>query len=146
MSTQESNKERIRKLAEAANAGNLAYLDELYSPALVYHGTGELAEAGLEEIKRFIGDALAAFPDARMEIQDLLAEGDRVVSRWVQTGTHQAEFLGIPATGRGVTVQGITISRFADGRVVEEWEQVDIAGLLQQLGAIPSAEPATSAA
>jgi steroid delta-isomerase-like uncharacterized protein len=133
---------RVRALTEAVSSGNLDYLDELYAPNLVYHGTGDLAEAGFEQIKDFLAAVVSAFPGARMTVEDLVADRDRVVARWVHTGVHQSEFLGIPATGRTVTVEGIT--RFEDGRIVEEWEQVDTLGLLQQLGAIPSAEPASA--
>ena len=73
-----------------------------------------------------------------LAIDDQIAEGDRVVSRWTGTGTHQGEFMGVPATGNKVTVTGIGIDRIEGGKIVEHWEQFDAMGMMQQLGAIPS--------
>jgi predicted ester cyclase len=78
-----------------------------------------------------------AFPDQRYTVEDLIAEGDKVVSCYTFRGTHQGEFLGVPATGKVATWTGILISRFAGGKDVEDWESFDALGLLQQLGAIP---------
>jgi predicted ester cyclase len=85
----------------------------------------------------------AAFPDLRMEAEDVLASADKVVARVHATGTHQGEFMGIPATGKSVDVQVIDIMRFgADGLVHEHWGLFDALGMMQQLGAIPAPAPA----
>ncbi len=80
----------------------------------------------------------AAFPDSNMTIDDTVAEGDRVVSRFTVRGTHRGEFQGIPPTGKQVTITGIAISRIEGGRVVEDWEELNMLGLMQQIGAIPA--------
>lgn len=85
----------------------------------------------------------AAFPDLRMDVEDVLADGDKAVARVRVTGTHTAEFMGIPATGRSVAVNLIDISRFGnDGLAREHWGVVDQLALMQQLGAIPAGPPA----
>jgi predicted ester cyclase len=78
-----------------------------------------------------------AFPDMHYTVEDLIAEGDKVVCRWTVRATHQGEFMGVPATGKVVTWTGISITRFAGGKDVEDWESFDMLGLMQQLGAIP---------
>jgi predicted ester cyclase len=78
-----------------------------------------------------------AFPDSHFMLEDLIAEGDKVVQRYTIRGTHRGNFMGVPATGKVVTFTGIVISRFAGGKFVEEWDNQDVLGLMQQLGAIP---------
>jgi steroid delta-isomerase-like uncharacterized protein len=80
----------------------------------------------------------AAFPDGKHEIEDVIAEGDRVVVRGVWRGTHTGEFQGVPASGRRVCIDMIVIDRFAEGRIVEHFVQLDALGMMQQIGAIPS--------
>src|SRR5437879_13560144 len=79
----------------------------------------------------------AAFPDGRTTIDDIITEGDKVVVRGTMTGTHSAEFMGIPATGKAVTISGIDITRFENGLSAEHWGQWDVAGLMVQLGVAP---------
>ena len=83
-----------------------------------------------------------AFPDVQLSIEDQVAEGDKVVTRWIGSGTHQGEMMGIAPTGNQVRVDGMTISRIEDGKIVEEWEIYDALGMMQQLEAIPSPEEA----
>jgi len=85
----------------------------------------------------FYGAFISAFPDVYIQVQDQVAEGNKVVTSWVATGTHKGELMGIPATGRSVTVGGIAIDRFEDGKSVEHWEIFDQMGLMQQLGVVP---------
>jgi steroid delta-isomerase-like uncharacterized protein len=80
----------------------------------------------------------AAFPDTRMTIEDEIAEGDKVVIRWTIRGTHKGEYMGIAPTGKEVTVTGISVYRIERGKIVEDWSNNDMLGMLQQLGAIPS--------
>ena len=82
----------------------------------------------------------SAFPDVHVEIEDQIAEADRVATRWRATGTHEGELMGISRTGNRVTVMGMTIDRIAEGQIAETWDNYDALGMLQQVGAIPSAE------
>ncbi len=93
---------------------------------------------GREGIEQFYGALRAAFPDLRITIEDQVAEGDRVVTRWTARGTHTGAFQGIPPTGKQGRMTGIDIDRIADGKVVECWVNSDDLGLLQQLGVIPT--------
>jgi predicted ester cyclase len=86
---------------------------------------------------------LGAFPDMEIEVDLLLAEDDLVVGRWTATATHQGPMMGIPPSGRPITITGIDIQRVADGKIVEVWHQEDILGMLQQIGALPEPPPAT---
>jgi len=79
----------------------------------------------------------AAFPDICLRVDDMFAEEDRVVLRWSASGTHQGEFFGITPTNRQITANGMAIYRFADGKIVEEWMNTDMLGLLRQLGVVP---------
>jgi len=88
--------------------------------------------------RQFIGAFFGGFPDMRLVVEDIVAAGDRVAVRWTFQGTHQGEFLGIPPTGKQVTMSAIEINRVHDGKVAEHWVQFDQLGLLRQLGAIPS--------
>ena len=87
-----------------------------------------------------------AFPDLHFQLEDVIAEGDRVVSRITASGTHERDLPGIPATGRHVSVSGIVIARYEDGKAVEDWVSFDFLGLFQQLGIVPSMQraPASS--
>ena len=78
------------------------------------------------------------FPDMTMTVEDIIADGDRVVVRWSARGTHGGDLAGFPPTGRPVSVTGIGIHRFVGGRIVENWSQFDQMGMLQQIGAVPS--------
>jgi len=84
---------------------------------------------------------LAAFPDLRVTTENIIAEGDKVAIRWTVNGTHQGELMGIPATGIPVTFTGMTIYRFADGKIVENWWAYDALGMMQQITTPPESEP-----
>jgi steroid delta-isomerase-like uncharacterized protein len=120
---------------EVINAQDLgAALDDLVAEDFVEQnpvaGQGQ-GRAGLAEV---LGRMFAAFPDLRWTIQDTIAEDDRVMSFSLWTGTHRGEFMGVPATGRTVTVEAWTLDRFRDGRMIESRIIMDVAGLLTQLG------------
>ena len=132
----EDNKALMHRAYAALNQKNLAVLDEVYAPDLVVHIVSTTIQ-GLEAFKQGLSLFLTAFPDARFTIEDMIAEGDRVVVRYTFRGTHTGNFMGIAPTGKQVTQTGITINRFANGKAVELWGNVDDLGLLQQLGAIP---------
>lgn len=148
----ESQNEAIvrRVVEEVWNAGNLGVLDELYAADYVDHAAEPGQAQGVAGVEQSVTMFRTAFPDMGLTINDLVAEGDTVVTRFTASGTHQAEFAGIPPTGNTVEVSGIIISRIADGKIVEEWENFDEVGLLTQLGAMPAggeaeAEPAAEA-
>jgi steroid delta-isomerase-like uncharacterized protein len=137
MST-EDNKAKVRRIIEEAwNGGNLAVLDELVAANCVFHDSSTTFR-GPEGIKQFVMMYRMAFPDVHFTIDDLIAEGERVVTRWTVTGTHKGELQGIAPTGKDVRVTGIVISRLAKGKVEEDWINFDALGLLQQLGMVPS--------
>jgi steroid delta-isomerase-like uncharacterized protein len=88
--------------------------------------------------KAFMSGLLAAFPDSRFIVEDVIAEGDKVVVRHTLQGTHQAELQGVPASGRPVEVNGIIIFRMENGKIAEAWLNADIMGMMQQLGVVPA--------
>ncbi len=106
-------------------------------PEFVDHNPSPGQGPGLEGITQSFAMLRNAFPDAQITVEDLVAEGDKVVARLSVHGTHQGEFMGIPPTGEQVTQTGIDIVRIVDGKAVERWGQFDDLGLLQQVGAIP---------
>ena len=137
MST-EDNKALVRRLyEEVLNQGKLALIDELCAPEFVYHNASTTIQ-GREPYKQFLSIYLTASPDLHFTREDEVAEGDKVVSRYTTRGTHLGPFMGIPPTGKHVTVTGIAITRIANGKVVEEWANADELGLLQQLGVVPT--------
>jgi steroid delta-isomerase-like uncharacterized protein len=141
----EENKAIVRRLLdEVINKGNLDVVDELVARDYVYSAPGSPEMRGPEGFKQLISMYRSAFPDMQMTEDDMIGEGDKVVSRWTATGTHRGELMGIPPTGKRATVTGIIISRIAGGKVVEDHEVLDSMGMMQQLGVIPA--PAQSTA
>jgi len=140
----EENKVLARRfISEGWDKGNLGILDELLAPTYVDHNPPPGLPADREGAKQGITLFRTAFPDLKNTIEDLVAEGDKVVGRLISRGTHRGEFQGIPPTGKQVVVEGIFIGRVAGGKLVETWGQFDAIGLLQQLGAMPPAGEAT---
>ncbi len=135
----EENKEKTRRfLEEAFNEGNLGVVDELFATDYVLHDPASPEEiSGPEGIKQFVQMYRSAFPDTHITVEDQIAEGDEVVTRWTGRGTHQGELFGVPPSGNRVEVSGITISRFEGGKFVEDWTNSDFLGLMRQIGAIP---------
>lgn len=127
-----------RSFDEVWNQGNLAAIDEIYAPDVVNHTLPPGLPPGVEGGKAFTGMYLSAFPDTKMTIELQIAEGDKVVTRWKAQGTHKGELMGIPATGKQVTVTGIVIDRIVGGRIVESWGEFDQMGMMQQLGVVPT--------
>lgn len=136
MST-ESNKAASRRFHELFNANQLDPIrNELFTDESVIHFPG-MPAMNIEAFKQVGIVFRQGFPDLRSEVVDQIAEGDKVVTRIVSTGTHTGAFQGILATGRPIRVEGIIIERFASGRIVERWDQFDQLGMMQQLGVIP---------
>jgi steroid delta-isomerase-like uncharacterized protein len=112
-------------------------IDHFLAPDFVDHGALPGTPPGAAGFADGVRRMLAAFPDAHNHIHDLVAEGDRVVTRWTMTGTHTGDGLGFPATGRAVRIDGITLARIADGRIAEHWIYRDDIAMLRQLGLMP---------
>ena len=125
---------------EVWNQGREETIDELFASEAIAHGLGE-AEAqvrGPAEFKTFWRSLRSALPDMRIRIEDTIAAGDKVAARVVLEGAHRGDGLGVPPTGRRVTVSGVVIVRISGGQIVEGWNSWDQLGLLQQIGAIPT--------
>jgi steroid delta-isomerase-like uncharacterized protein len=139
MST-EQNKELVRRLIEEVfNRGNMSLIDEVVAPDFVEHE--ELPPGippGREAPKQMTAMMRSAFPDFKATIDDIMAEGDKVVVRQTWSGTQNGEFMGIPPTGKSVSFGVIDIIRIAGGKLVEHWGQMDSMGMMQQLGVIPA--------
>ena len=128
-----------RVFEEAFNAGNLDVIDEVATDTFVnYDAALPEPGIGIEAAKASIAAYRDAFPDLKLTIKEQIAEGDRVVTRWIARGTHKGELMGMPPTGRQATVTGITIDLIQNGRISESRTNWDTLGLLQQLGAIPA--------
>lgn len=134
----EANKALIRRVFEGMNRQDISVIAELF-PDCVYRSPA-IGELRGEAFRRFVTSSLAAFPDARWTVEDQLAEGDKVVTRWSLTATHKKEFMGIAPTGKRITTTGITVDRIVGGKVVEETEEWDALGMMRQLGVIPEAK------
>ena len=139
MSLEENKAEYTRFFDEVLNGRNLAVLDELNTPNMVDHARSDPRPdlSDLEAAKESVAMLHRGFPDIKWSLDDMIAEGDRVVARWTAHGTHEGEFMGIPPTGKQVTFSGIEIVRIEDGKGVEHWEQFGVMSLMQQLGALP---------
>jgi steroid delta-isomerase-like uncharacterized protein len=117
------------------NAGNLAAADEFMDSRAVVHEPVAGAPADLKLVAQAIH---AAFPDWHSTVEEMIAEGDRVVERWTGRGTHRGEFQGIPPTGKRVTVPGVVLYRIANGKIIEFRGQFDRMSLFEQLGGVPN--------
>jgi len=138
MSTEENRALTQRFYAEVWNKGNLDAVADLLSSDFVDHAAPPGFPPGLEGAKQVFVMYRSAFPDFRLSVGDVIAEGDKVVVRWVTQGTHQGELMGIPPTGKRVTVTGIDLFRVAGGKIAEHWAEFDMMGMMQQLGVIPA--------
>jgi steroid delta-isomerase-like uncharacterized protein len=130
---------------EAVNKGNMDLIDEIFAPDFVAHEADQDIR-GPEGVRQFILMLRVGFPDLHVIVEDVVAEEDKVVVRWVASGTHQGDLMGLPPSGKRVSVAGITISRFEGGKLAEEWELYDTMGMMQQLDAIPSSTEQEAAA
>jgi steroid delta-isomerase-like uncharacterized protein len=137
MSSTEDNKATVRRyLEEAWNQKNLGILDQLTASDYARYISGQASPLDREGQKQRIASFHQALPDVHLTLEDLIAEGDRVVFRITLRGTHSGTLMGVPPTGKQVTISAFDIARLADGKIVEHWGQMDTFGLLQQLGAI----------
>jgi steroid delta-isomerase-like uncharacterized protein len=132
------NIEIITRFEHAFRAADQATIDELCHPGLADHNPAPDEEPTLAGFKQKVAGFKAAFPDLKEDLQDIIAGGDTVATRWVVTGSQQREIMGIPASGQTIRVEGMNFYRLKDGRVTDIWTQFDGVALLQQLGAIPA--------
>src|SRR5919108_3950426 len=136
----EENKALVRReLEEIFNEGKLELADELLAPDYTVHDSalGEPVH-GIAGFKRLRASYHDASSDVRTTIDDMIAEDDKVVTRWTTRGTHdRGELMDVPPTGRRIEVTGITVNRISEGKIAEDWTVWDSLGLLRQLGAVP---------
>jgi steroid delta-isomerase-like uncharacterized protein len=141
----EENKAIARRALEEvfSGQGDLNVADELYAPNYAGHDPASPEDIrGPEGVKEFASMYRDAFPDVLMSVEDQVAEGDKVVTRWIASGTHQGDMMGIAPTGNRVTVAGTSVERIVDGKIEETWDNYDALGMMQQIGAIPAPEEA----
>ena len=137
--TEQANKEIVaRFIEEFKNKANHDIVDELLAPDFVHHLADPRLPPGRDAIKLLGQSIVAGFPDVRATVEELLADGDKVIERTTARATNTGEFNGIPATGNPVTWTEIHIYRLKDGKIAEQWSEIDLLGLLTQLGAIPA--------
>ncbi|MCW2876448.1 MAG: ester cyclase [Sphaerisporangium sp.] len=137
-----SNKATFSRFHEAVNSGDAELIsktiDEVVEPDVLFHAPAPIDATGAQALKQVWAVLLRAFPDIHVAVEDVIAEGDKVVYRNTVTGTHQGEYRGLPPTGKSVTYHEIFIVRFAGGRIAEIWGVVDVLSQMRQLGAIPA--------
>jgi steroid delta-isomerase-like uncharacterized protein len=142
----EENKALVRREIEELfnHTGNLDVAEEVYALDFVGHDpTMPEGIRGVEGARQFAASMRSAFPDLTCTIEDQIAEGDKVVSRWSASGTHQGETEEMgPPTGNRMEITGVSIERISEGKVVESWDHYDAMGMMQQLGFIPTPEEA----
>lgn len=135
--TAEENKRLIRRYYdELWNQWKLDVAGEIIDPEIAFRGSLNRTTRGREGFKRYVRLVRAAFPDFRNTVEDLVAEGNKVVARLTYRGTHQGRLFGLAPTGKRVTYTGLALFRIAGGKIVEGWVNGDTLGLLQQLGAV----------
>jgi steroid delta-isomerase-like uncharacterized protein len=138
--TLKRNKAVARAVFEVWSTGDIERLDQLVASDVVHHDPYDPHAAdGLAGMRRTIEMNRDAFPDMQLAVEDQIAEGDKVVTRWRGEMTHTGDLAGAAPTGRRVTITGITIDRFEDGKIVEAWRSMDTLGLLQAIGALGGA-------
>jgi steroid delta-isomerase-like uncharacterized protein len=140
MSTEE-NKALFQKLIQLQESGDLNTVDQVIAPNWVDHNPSMPPLQGYEGFKQLTLAFRSAFPDMRLEIEDILAEGDKVAARLHLRGTNSGSFQGMPPTGKAVDATGTGIFRVVDGKVTDNWVNFDMLGLLQQLGVVPAPGP-----
>jgi steroid delta-isomerase-like uncharacterized protein len=136
MSTEETNKALFQRyFDEGTNQGNLDVVEELFAPDYKHHDPANPdVIVGNEGVRRHIQTLRGAFPDITFQVEDMIAQGDKVVIRWTAIVTHTGDYFGIPPTGKSATITGMNTWQVRDGKAVEGWVNRDDVGLMQQLG------------
>jgi steroid delta-isomerase-like uncharacterized protein len=133
-----SSIEIITRFEHAFRAADQATIDELCDPDLTDHNPAPGHEPTLAGFKQKVAGFKAAFPDLEEDLHDIIACGDTVATRWVVTGSLRRDFMGIPASGQAITVEGMNFYRLKDRRVTDIWTQFDAVAMMRQLGAVPA--------
>jgi steroid delta-isomerase-like uncharacterized protein len=136
-----SNKATLTRFQAALSSGDWALIsktiDEVVEPDALIRTPLPIEATGAERLKEVFGRLHRAFPDLEVTVEDVIAEGDKVVARNTVRGTHLGEYMGLPPTGKSITYNEIFVFRFAGGRIAETWGVVDVLSQMRQLGAIP---------
>ena len=140
MSTEDNKILARRFVEEVWVKGDLTAVDELLATNFVLHFPPSGVTPDLEGYKQWVSRVCTGLVDRQSTVEDQIAEGDKVVTRWIYRGTHKGDLMGIAPTGKHVTVSGVTIHRIVGGRIVEEWNEIDNLNLLRQLGVLPPAK------
>jgi len=145
VSEQEDNKAVFLRWIEAYNDRDTQAEADARAPGYIAHAPGGVGDLDSEAWLQFIASFTEAFPDIRLTVEDVLSVGDMLAARLTFRGTHRGEFQGIPPTGKEVAFSSIEINRMVDGKVEEHWFELDLLGLMQQLGALPEPEQSEEA-
>jgi len=133
MST-EANKALVRRYYnEVVNERKLAVIDELFAPGFTARASN-YPPVGLDQFRQALGMSHNSFPDLKITVEDQIAEGDKVVTRWTARATHKGSFIGIEPTGKTLTLTAIHIHRVADNRIAELWEEINLLNVIQPDG------------
>ncbi len=132
----ERNKAVLRRFIEEMDRGNLDIVDEILTPDYICHLQGGAVTLDREAHKTSLEAFYTAFPDYHHRIEDLIAEGDKVVLRVTDLATHDLDFQGLPATGKKISISAMYICRFVDGRIAEAWMEADLLGFYRQIGVL----------
>lgn len=131
------NKAIVERFEHAFAANDAVAIDELCDPGLVDHNPVPGHPPTLDGFKSAIAGYKAAFPDLTVDLGEVAADGDTVATRWMVAGTHEGEMMGIPPTGKQITVEGMNFYHLRDGRITDVWTQFDAVAMLEQLGVMP---------
>jgi steroid delta-isomerase-like uncharacterized protein len=134
----EHNNAIVHRFEEAFAANDVATIDQLCAPNLVDHNPAPRPRTDSDRVQGNDRHVQSDLPESQVDVHAVIGEDDLVATHWTVTGTHRAEFFGVPATGRRVTVEGMNVYRLAGGKITDVWTQFDGLGLRQQLGALPS--------
>ncbi|RKT05543.1 steroid delta-isomerase-like uncharacterized protein [Streptomyces sp. 3211.6] len=136
-----TNRAAFSRFHDTLNTGDVELIsktiDEVVEPDVLFHAPVPVGVTGVQALKQVWTVLLRAFPDLHVAVEDVIAEGDKVVFRNTVTGTHQGEYRGLPPTGKAVTYSEIFIFRYTEGRIAEIWGVVDVFSQMRQLGVIP---------
>jgi steroid delta-isomerase-like uncharacterized protein len=135
MSIEETNRAIVLRNFRAFDSGDLQTLEETTAPSFVDHNPLEGQLPGVRGTKQASTIYRTAFPDAKIVVEDTIAQADKVVIRWSGHATHKGPFLDVPPTSKRVTLEGITIFRVEKGKIAEQWAELNLYGILRQLGA-----------
>jgi steroid delta-isomerase-like uncharacterized protein len=136
MTSTDQNKAIVRRYYdEVLNQGRWETVQEIFDPAFLSHAPGVIT-VNLDRYQQLAHESRTAFPDLHVTIDDQIAEGDKVVTRWTAHATHQGPMMGIPPTGKALWITAIHIHRLANGKLIEHWEEINMLGVLKHLGVI----------